>query len=102
RVIGALNVYGTRGRPFDADAARLAEPFAGYAAVALANAALYQSTVDLAENLQQAMHSRAVIEQAKGILMGQNRCSADETFAMLSLASQRSNRKLRDAANDLS
>jgi transcriptional regulator with GAF, ATPase, and Fis domain len=101
RVIGALNIYGTRGRSFDADSARLAETFAGYAAVALANAALYQSTVDLAENLQQAMHSRAVIEQAKGILMGQNRCTPDAAFAMLSNVSQRENRKLRDVARTI-
>jgi len=101
RIIGALNIYGADGATFDGDAVRLAETFAGYAAVALANAALYQSTVDLAENLQRAMQSRAVIEQAKGILMGQNRCSADEAFAMLSLASQRSNRKLRDVAADI-
>ena len=44
------------------------------------------------------MQSRAVIEQAKGILMVQRRCDAAEAFAILSGASQRSNRKLRDIA----
>jgi AmiR/NasT family two-component response regulator len=45
-----------------------------------------------------AMESRAVIEQAKGVLMGQRRVDADEAFEMLRAASQRSNRKLRDIA----
>ena len=44
------------------------------------------------------MASRAVIEQAKGILMAQRDCSADEAFDMLRRASQRENVKLRDVA----
>jgi AmiR/NasT family two-component response regulator len=59
---------------------------------------LYESTRDLAQNLDMAMQSRAVIEQAKGILMSQRRCDATEAFSLLAAASQRSNRKLRDIA----
>jgi len=44
------------------------------------------------------MESRAVIEQAKGIIMGDRRCGADEAFAILTKISQDSNRKLRDVA----
>lgn len=98
RTIGALNIYGSNGGPFDEDAVRLAQTFAGYAGVALANAALYASTAALAAQLQQAMESRAVIDQAKGILMSRHGCTPDEAFRMLSQASQRSNRKLRDIA----
>lgn len=47
------------------------------------------------------MRSRAVIEQAKGILMSQRRCDAAEAFNLLAAASQRSNRKLRDIARSL-
>jgi hypothetical protein len=50
------------------------------------------------ENLDIAMRSRAVIEQAKGILMSQRRWDAAEAFNLLAAASQRSNRKLRDIA----
>jgi AmiR/NasT family two-component response regulator len=39
-----------------------------------------------------------VIEQAKGIIMGDRRCSADEAFAILTKLSQDTNRKLRDVA----
>jgi GAF domain-containing protein len=101
RTIGALNVYGSSADVFDEDARRLAATFAGYAAVSLANAALYTSTAELAAQMQHAMESRAVIEQAKGILMRDNRCSPDEAFAMLVRASNTANRKLRDIAQSL-
>ncbi len=101
RVSGALNVYATSIRNFDDDAVLLAETFASYAAVALANAHLYDTTVTLANHMQTAMESRAVIEQAKGIIMGQRHCTADDAFTILSRASQESNRKLREVAADL-
>jgi AmiR/NasT family two-component response regulator len=59
---------------------------------------LYETTRQLAENLDLAMQSRAAIEQAKGILMSERRCDAGEAFDILAAASQRSNRKLRDIA----
>ena len=46
--------------------------------------------------MQAAMANRAVIEQAKGIIMGQRRCTPDEAFAILVKLSQDTNRKLRD------
>ena len=98
QVIGALNVYAEKVYAFDDDAIVLAQTFAGYAAVALANAHLYDTTATLAQQMQAAMESRAVIEQAKGIIMGERRCTADEAFAILTKVSQDSNRKLRDVA----
>jgi AmiR/NasT family two-component response regulator len=50
------------------------------------------------ESLQKAMESRAVIEQAKGVLMSTMRIGADAAFAVLVAASQRENVKLRDIA----
>jgi GAF domain-containing protein len=97
-VSGAFNVYATKPHAFDEDAVILAETFGGYAAVAMANAHLYDSTATLARHTQAAMDSRAVIEQAKGIIMAERRCTADEAFAILAKVSQDSNRKLRDVA----
>jgi AmiR/NasT family two-component response regulator len=48
--------------------------------------------------MRKAMENRAVIEQAKGILMSERRCTADEAFTILSRISQDANRKLRDVA----
>ncbi|WP_433363342.1 GAF and ANTAR domain-containing protein [Actinoplanes sp. CA-142083] len=100
-VTGALNIYGTRPDAFDEDAVDMAETFAGYAAVCLGNAHLYETTMAFARHLEKALAGRAVIEQAKGIIMGQRHCTPDEAFAVLSKASQASNRKLREVATDL-
>ncbi len=47
------------------------------------------------------LHTMPVIEQAKGILMAESRCSPDQAFAMLRAASQRSNVKVRDLAEEI-
>jgi GAF domain-containing protein len=99
--VGALNIYSLGEAPLDDQEVQVAQGFATYAAVALANAALLAKTSELSEQMQRAMQSRAVIDQAKGILMAAHRCSPEEAFAMLSDASQRSNRKLRDLAADM-
>jgi GAF domain-containing protein len=100
-VTGGLNIYATEPEAFDDDAIVLAQTFAGYAAVGLANAHLYDSTATLAHQMQLAMESRAVIEQAKGIIMGDRHCSPEEAFQILSKLSQDTNRKLRDIAQAL-
>jgi GAF domain-containing protein len=97
-VTGALNIYATKPDAFDDDAIVVGQTFAGYAAVALANAHLYDTTASLAQQLQAAMDSRAIIEQAKGIVMADRRCTAEEAFSILTKVSQDTNRKLRDVA----
>ncbi len=95
---GALNLYAIEADAFDDEARELAAAFASYAAVAVHNMHLYESTRELAEHLDIAMRSRAVIEQAKGILMSQRRCDATQASNLLAAASQRSNRRLRHIA----
>ena len=97
----ALNIYGTEPGVFSAEVAALAQSFASYAGVAVGNMHLYESTRTLAEQLQAAMESRALIEQAKGVLMGQRRCPAEEAFDVLVTLSQQSNRTLREVAQAL-
>lgn len=100
-IIGALNVYARRHDVITEQRERLAEQFAMYAAVAIGNTALYLTSAKLAEQMQEAMTSRAVIEQAKGVLMAVHRCDADEAFARLVSASQHSHEKLRTVAAQL-
>lgn len=100
-VIAALNLYSEQVDPFTDDDVVLAQQIASQAAVAVANAVLYDSASQLAAQLQRAMESRATIEQAKGIIMATSRCTPDEAFNVLVRASQRENRKLRDIAVDL-
>jgi GAF domain-containing protein len=100
-VIGALNIYATTPNAFDDDAITIAQTFAGFAAVGLANAHLYETQATLAGHMQKAMENRAVIEQAKGIIMSDRRCTPDQAFAILAKLSQDTNRKLRDVASAL-
>jgi transcriptional regulator with GAF, ATPase, and Fis domain len=97
-VHAALNLYAAEAHAFGGEATHRARTFASYAAVAVGNVHLYATTRELAENLDTAMQTRGVIEQAKGILMAQRRCDAAEAFNILAAASQRSNRKLREIA----
>ena len=53
------------------------------------------------DGLHAAMESRAIIEQAKGVIMGGLHCSADAAFAVLVAQSQAQNRKLREVAEEL-
>lgn len=98
RSIGGLNIYITADDPFSTAFLEHAEVFAGYAAVAVNNVASYARTAAEVSQLQAALESRAAIEQAKGIVMGRDRCSPDEAFAVLRRISQNRNVKLHDIA----
>lgn len=100
-VLGALNLYSTNpGKFTDADH-EAAQHFADHAAGALAVAMRLAQLAELTGHLETALESRAVIDQAKGVLMARERCSADEAFAILRIASQRRNIKLRDVATEI-
>ena len=98
---GALNTYAREPNAFDDAARAAARRFAPYAAVAVSNMHAYQSARDLAGNLQVALESRAVIDQAKGILMERHRLTADQAFQALASVSMRTNTKLRTVAEQL-
>jgi len=100
-VVGALNLYARQSGIFDADRMQLAEQFASYAGVAIGHTALYLTSARLAAQMHEAMASRAVIEQAKGILMAVHHCDEDAAFARLVRASQRDHQKLREVARDI-
>ena len=98
--LGALNFYSEHENGFAEADQRAAELFAAQAAVVLGNAQAVDDARTLNEGLQEAMRSRATIEQAKGIFIAQSGVGPDEAFDLLRRASQRENRKLRDVAED--
>jgi ANTAR domain len=67
-------------------------------AAPVANVWLYEEAVRTAENLRAALEFRAVIEQAKGILMERLKTTADGAFDTLVRVSNDTNTKLRDVA----
>jgi GAF domain-containing protein len=98
KVVGALNIYSTQPAAFDDEAIATAYDVAQFAGIVATARDEWSRATAFAEQMRQAMESRAVIEQAKGILMAENRCSADEAFKALVRASQDSHRKLREVA----
>ena len=100
-VVGALNIYASTPRAFDQDIVDVAFDLAHYAGIVVSATDEFNRAVTLAEQMQRAMQSRAVIEQAKGILMAQRRCSPDEAFEVLVRLSQETHRKLREIAETL-
>jgi GAF domain-containing protein len=101
RVSGALNVYARSTPSGDGDTRELVSRFATYAVVAVSNMYLYESAVEQAGHLRAALDSRAVIDQAKGILMERLRLTADQAFSVLARMSMTTNTKVRDVADDL-
>lgn len=101
RTAGALNLYSLEARAFDDDARAHAAAFAAQCAAALTVTIRMADQSRLHEQLAEAMASRSIIDQALGILMSQQRCTAAQAFDLLRQASQHRNRKLRDVAADL-
>ena len=97
--LGALNLYARVAGGFSTDDETLGADLAAAAAIVLANASAFWAASELSDQLGQAMRSRAVIEQAKGVLMARSpQMTADEAFDVLRKASQRENVKVRDIA----
>jgi GAF domain-containing protein len=99
--VGALNLYGFVPHAFAAPVRQQAETFAVQAAAGLTLVLRNVAQAQESEQLEQALASRTIIDQALGILMAQQRCSADEAFALLRAHSQNNNQKLREVAAEL-
>jgi transcriptional regulator with GAF, ATPase, and Fis domain len=101
QTVGVLNLYALAAAAFGADETQRAEQFAETAAGALALGLRLVSYAALTEQLQASLASRAVIDQAVGIIMAQQRCTQDAAFAALRSASQHRNVKLREVAREV-
>ena len=100
-VVGTLNVFSERPEAFDDAHVDSAELPAGQAAAMLANVRAHEECGERIRQLQEALDSRVVIEQAKGMLMERHRIGPDAAFDRLRERSQRANRRLRLVAADL-
>ncbi|MDT7803469.1 MAG: hypothetical protein QOI78_6902 [Actinomycetota bacterium] len=98
---GSLNLYDTGGNSFGALDAALLELYTTAAEAALRSARRRRTARETTTQLTAALTSRAVIDQAKGILMALHRVSADDAFELLVKASQERNVKLREVARQL-
>ncbi|WP_369212396.1 GAF and ANTAR domain-containing protein [Streptomyces flavofungini] len=98
---GVMNLYADTADGFPGPVRDQAAVFAGHAAGALGVAQKIARQARFSEHLQTALASRTEIDQALGIIMSQQRCTALEAFEILSRASQNQNKKVRDLAATL-
>jgi GAF domain-containing protein len=100
QVVGTINVYAHDQDVFDEHAAQLGELFAKPAAVAVRNAQVLAQAQALSAQLQTALTTRAVIDQAIGVIRARTGRSAQDAFAQLRAISQAEHRKLTDVAQN--
>jgi PAS domain-containing protein len=97
-LVGALNVYSPSRDVNDQTFAASVELLGTAVAAVLHEIAAKSELEAVASQLRTALTSRATIEQAKGMIMAERGCSADEAFEHLAKISNDRNRKLRDIA----
>jgi GAF domain-containing protein len=101
RIVGSLSFYSSDEGTFGGPVTEIAQQFAGMAGVFLTNARSYEASTALAVQLNEALSSRAVIDQAKGILMATEGITADQAFDKIKSLSQHTNVKVRELCQRL-
>lgn len=96
--IGALNLYRDTPGELHPDDVRLGQAFADVAAIGILQARKVASAEERASQLQYALDSRIVIEQAKGVISAERGTSVDEAFQAIRLHARSRNTKVRDVA----
>jgi hypothetical protein len=94
QVVGALNLF----RPFAPAAVRIGQALADVATISLLHERSMRHSDILNEQLQAALNSRVIIEQAKGKLAERLGVDMDQAFALLRDRARTTNRRLSDLA----
>jgi transcriptional regulator with GAF, ATPase, and Fis domain len=97
-VIGALNLFGRRTGELDDSDLRIVQALVDVATIGLLQERAIRRGEVLTEQLQGALNSRVVIEQAKGALAQLRQVSVDEAFALMRSYARRNGRRLSDVA----
>jgi ANTAR domain./GAF domain. len=101
QTIGALNLFGHPPVQLPAEDVRVAQAFADIATIAILQERLVKEREVLAAQLQTALDSRVIIEQAKGVLAERIGFDMDTAFSTLRDAARRANRRLSDVAREV-
>ncbi|GAA2376498.1 GAF and ANTAR domain-containing protein [Dactylosporangium salmoneum] len=98
-VIGAMGVFGTGSTAFDDADVQIVQALADVAAIGLLQERTIRRSEVLTEQLQGALNSRIVIEQAKGAIAQAYHISVDAAFELIRAYARRTNRRLSDVAH---
>jgi GAF domain-containing protein len=99
QVIGALNLFTTGRRPLDDEHLAVAQGLADIATIGLLHQRAVRDQLVLSEQLQTALNSRILIEQAKGILSAQARTAVDSAFTLMRTHARRPGQPLTTVAD---
>src|SRR5690348_3123451 len=97
-VIGALNLFDVAAGPLDADKVRLGQALADVSTIGLLQQRAIHRRDVVTEQLQTALNSRVLIEQAKGLLAERLHINVDDAFTILRNAARSHNRPLSSLA----
>lgn len=100
-VIGAINLFGTSAVRFEDDEVSVVQALADVATIAILQERSISSAAALTEQLQGALTSRIVLEQAKGALSRTLGVSVDEAFLIMRKRARSSQRRLVDVATEV-
>jgi GAF domain-containing protein len=101
-VIGAMNVFGaTKGGDFQDTDVTVMQALADVASIALIQERAIRRAEVLSEQLQGALNSRIVIEQAKGAVAQARGVSVDEAFASIRGYARSKHRRITDVAHTI-
>jgi transcriptional regulator with GAF, ATPase, and Fis domain len=98
QVIGALNLFRAHPGPYDPADIRVGQALADVATISLLHERSMRHSDTLNEQLQTALNSRVIIEQAKGKLAERLGLDMDQAFNLLRDYARTSNRRLSDLA----
>jgi GAF domain-containing protein len=97
-IIGALNLFGSADSLFDAADVRVVQALADVATIALMQERTIRRAEELTEQLQGALTSRIVVEQAKGAVAALRGITTDEAFEHLRSRARSSQKRLVEVA----
>lgn len=101
QVIGTMNLFRTAPNGLDEAVARAARALVDVATIGILQERAVRQQELVAEQLQAALHSRVMIEQAKGILAERHGVTPDQAFLMLRRYTRNHNRPLTALARDI-
>ncbi|WP_340686394.1 GAF and ANTAR domain-containing protein [Amycolatopsis coloradensis] len=100
-VIGALSLFDTRPASLDDDGLCLGQALADIATIGILHHRMWQRQEIITAQLQAALNSRVIIEQAKGVLAERLRVSVDDAFGVLRAYARSNNRKILSVATGI-
>jgi transcriptional regulator with GAF, ATPase, and Fis domain len=97
-IIGAMNIFDTQLKVMEPQQVNISQALADAATIGILQERSVRQQVDVAGQLQGALNSRIVIEQAKGVVAEQQKVSMEDAFAMLRGYSRSTHIPLSDVA----